>query len=398
MKRLSCIVVAFIMLLTMYTGAMAENITVSVNDSMVYFDVAPRIEEGRTLVPLRAIFESLGADVYWDGATETVTATDGNTNVSLTVGETTMKVNSKNVALDVPAKVVDGRTLVPVRAVSEAFGCQVGWNSTLNRVHISDAPTLSELRVPSFFGEEFVPVNGNVPFFKIADYDTRSFEMYLSLDRFGRCSYAMGNLSLDTMPADARESISSVTPAGWHSVTYDVVPGKYLYNRCHLIGYQLSGENANESNLITGTRYLNTEAMLPFENMVADYIKETGNHVLYRVTPVYDGNNLLATGVLMEAMSVEDAGKGICFNVFCFNAQPQVNINYATGASSLSTDVLAPEDTVTVTYVLNINSLKFHYPHCGSASKIKSENRSDSYLTREELIRQGYSPCGSCKP
>lgn len=183
---------------------------------------------------------------------------------------------------------------------------------------------------------------------------------------------------------------------------YDIVDGKYLYNRCHLIGYQLSGENANEQNLITGTRYLNVEGMLPFENMVADYVQETGNHVLYRVTPIFQGTELVARGVQMEAESVEDQGEGICFNVYVYNDQPGITIDYATGASSLEGDALPedstqkePEDTL---YILNTSSGKFHLPSCSGAASMKEENRQAFSGSREELIAQGYSPCGQCKP
>ena len=165
---------------------------------------------------------------------------------------------------------------------------------------------------------------------------TSSFERYAPLDSLGRCGVAYANIGKDIMPTEERGSIGMVKPSGWHSIRYENVDGKYLYNRCHLIGYQLSAENANTSNLITGTRYLNIQGMLPFENMVADYIRETGNHVLYRVTPIYEGDNLVASGVLMEAYSVEDEGDGICFNVYCYNVQPGIVIDYATGASALA--------------------------------------------------------------
>lgn len=185
--------------------------------------------------------------------------------------------------------------------------------------------------IPEFSGQPYVAVNNNVPFFKDSDYTTESFESYGNLDRLGRCTTAYANVSLDTMPTEKRGRIGSVKPTGWHISKYDFINGKYLYNRCHLIGYQLTAENANPKNLITGTRYLNVTGMLPFENMVADYVKETGNHVLYRVTPVFKGNDLVARGVLMEAESVEDHGQGIQFNVFCYNNQPGVVIDYATG-------------------------------------------------------------------
>ncbi len=210
------------------------------------------------------------------------------------------------------------------------------------------------------------------------------------------------------MPTEDRESISSVRPSGWVNVKYDtsIVDGGYIYNRCHLIGFQLTGENANKENLITGTRYMNVDGMLPFENMIADYVKETENHVMLRVTPIFYGNELVARGVHMEAYSVEDEGDGICFNVFCYNVQPQITINYATGESALSGEKLPDSDESSTSkpennqkdYVLNTNTKKFHYPSCSSAEDIADKNRKDVKAERQELVDQGYSPCGRCKP
>ncbi len=203
--------------------------------------------------------------------------------------------------------------------------------------------SISLSSIPAYSGNAYVAVNDNIPFFTDAELTTTAFENYSNLDQLGRCGVAYANVCKDIMPTEERGKIGSVKPSGWHTVKYDIVSGKYLYNRCHLIGYQLSAENANTKNLITGTRYLNTEGMLPFENLVADYVKETNNHVLYRVTPMFDGNNLVASGVLMEAKSVEDNGAGILFNVFCYNVQPGITIDYATGDSAL--DGTAPEQT-----------------------------------------------------
>lgn len=189
--------------------------------------------------------------------------------------------------------------------------------------------------IPDYSGEPYVILEDNKPDFSGNDLKPKSFESYSDLDALGRCGVAFACISIDTMPTpdEERESISSVEPSGWINKKYDNVDGGYLYNRCHLIGYQLSAENANEKNLITGTRYMNTEGMLPFENEVAEYVKETNNHVLYRVTPIYEGENLVASGVQIEAESVEDNGKGICFNVYCYNVQPGIEINYKTGDS-----------------------------------------------------------------
>ena len=196
--------------------------------------------------------------------------------------------------------------------------------------------------IPAYSGSPYCEIDENIPSFDETNLTGESFEEYASLDELNRCGTAYAEIGEDLMPSEERGSIGSVKPTGWHTVKYDFVDGKYLYNRCHLIGYQLSGENANEENLITGTRYMNVEGMLPFENMVADYVKETGNHVLYRVTPVFEGNNLLASGVQMEAMSVEDGGKAISFNVFVYNVQPGVEIDYTDGSSRIA-ETLAEE-------------------------------------------------------
>lgn len=254
--------------------------------------------------------------------------------------------------------------------------------------------------------EPYIKVNGNVP--RFSDEEKKhaaAFEIYSDLDALGRCGVAFACVGKETMPTEERGPIGSIKPSGWHSVKYDFVDGKYLYNRCHLIGYQLTAENANEKNLITGTRYLNTKGMLPFENMVADYVKETGNHVLYRVTPVFEGKNLVASGVYMEAYSVEDDGDGICFYVYVFNRQPGVKIDYLTGDSTADGTVESASEKTTFaeneeikTYVLNVSNGKFHLPDCDSVKKMKEENKQKMKCKRSELINAGYSPCGSCKP
>jgi DNA-entry nuclease len=201
--------------------------------------------------------------------------------------------------------------------------------------------------IPEYSGSAYVLVNEGKPYFTESDYTTKAYEKYSDLDSLGRCGVVMACLGKETMPknGEERESISHVTPSGWegNNKRYDgdIVSGGWIYNRCHLIGWQLSAENDNEKNLITGTRYFNAgndeeRGMLAFENMVADYIKETGNHVLYRVTPVYKGNDLVARGILMEAYSVEDEGEGVCFNVYFYNVQPGIEIDYATGANELA--------------------------------------------------------------
>ena len=250
--------------------------------------------------------------------------------------------------------------------------------------------------VPAFSGEPYVVLEDNQPSFDREDLPTASYETYSPLDLLGRCGPAEANVGTDLMPTEERGEIGQVKPSGWQTVKYDSVDGKYLYNRCHLIGYQLTGENANEENLITGTRYMNVEGMLPFENEVTDYVQDTGNHVLYRVTPVFSGTELVARGVQMEALSVEDGGEGVCFNVYVYNVQPGVAIDYTTGLNWL--DESAFEEGETQRYVLNTSSKRFHLPDCSSVADIKESNRQDYEGTRELLIAQGYQPCGNCKP
>lgn len=200
--------------------------------------------------------------------------------------------------------------------------------------------------IPVYSGEAYVEINGNVPYFTDSELSTTSYEYYSDLDSLGRCGVCVANIGTDIMPTEERGEIGNVKPTGWHTVKYsEIIEGNYLYNRCHLIGFQLAGENDNEKNLITGTRYLNMDGMLPFENMVADYVTETGNHVLYRVTPIFEGDNLVADGVLIEAESVEDNGRGILFNVFCYNIQPGIVIDYATGDSAEDGTIVAKEES-----------------------------------------------------
>ena len=195
----------------------------------------------------------------------------------------------------------------------------------------TDVNTSFNNSIPEYAGEPYIILNNNVPLFE--EYSLEEYELYSPLDDLGRCGVAEANICPNLMPTEERGEIGMIKPAGWHTVKYDCVDGKYLYNRCHLIGFQLAGENANEKNLITGTRYLNVVGMLPFENEIADYVHKTGSHVMYRVTPVYNGGNLLCDGVIMEALSVEDKGEGVCFSVFCYNVQPGVVIDYSTGES-----------------------------------------------------------------
>lgn len=266
---------------------------------------------------------------------------------------------------------------------------------------ISTAYKVNLNSIPAFSGKPFISINNNIPGLSPADRTSTYFEKYSSLDSLGRCGVAFACLGKETMPTGDRGDISSIKPSGWHSVEYDCIDGGYLYNRCHLIGFQLSAENANERNLITGTRFLNVDGMLPFENMVADYIDETGNHVLYRVTPIFKDNELVARGVQMEAYSVEDKGEGICFNVYCYNNQPGITINYQNGSSyeNGEDDTDSPSSpSEECDYILNTSSKKFHYPSCRSAATIADHNRQEYTGTRDQLIAMGYSPCGNCDP
>ena len=298
----------------------------------------------------------------------------------------------------------------------------------------TDVPTgegtsaFSLREIPAYSGTPYTEVNGNQPYFTEEELTIQSFETYSELDSLGRCGVAYANVGQDLMPTEPRGEIGAVKPTGWHLVKYDNVDGKYLYNRCHLIAYMLAAENANPQNLITGTRYLNVQGMLPFETKVCDYVKNTGNHVLYRVTPIFDGDNLLADGVLMEAYSVEDAGEGISFCVFAYNVQPGIGIDYATGdnwaegsgtyqstVASVAEETpvpqpetdtavqITPESSVSqesreTTYVLNTNTKKFHYPTCSSVDDMKEKNKQIYTGSRDEVINMGYVPCKRCNP
>ena len=261
--------------------------------------------------------------------------------------------------------------------------------------------------IPAYDGRAYVAVNNNEPFFTDSDMTTTAFENYSDLDSLGRCGVAYANICRDIMPTEERGKIGMIKPSGWHTVKYDVIKDRYLYNRCHLIGYQLAGENANSKNLITGTRYLNVEGMLPFENLVADYVNNTGNHVLYRVTPMFSGSNLVANGVLIEAKSVEDNGGGILFNVYCYNVQPGVGINYengdswldgTTGSASSGSDSSAAENSAadssnseTMVHI-TATGKKYHRAGCRTLKK------SDTEVTLDEAKSMGLSPCGICNP
>lgn len=275
--------------------------------------------------------------------------------------------------------------------------------------------TLDINSIKEYDGNAYCVVNNNIPFFsEKAKCCVQAFEYYADLDNLGRCGVAYANICKKLQPTEPRGNIGQIKPSGWHTVKYnEIIEDNYLYNRCHLIGYQLTGENSNEKNLITGTRYLNIEGMLGFENKVAAYVESTSNHVLYRVTPIFEGDNLVASGVQIEAWSVEDKGKGICFNVFCYNVQPGIHIDYLTGDSKIDEIAETTENVKKISnagtsesteienltsYVLNRNTKKFHYPECLSVSDIKEKNKIDYKGTRESVILMGYEPCKRCKP
>lgn len=298
--------------------------------------------------------------------------------------------------------------LILIVSLSVLSGCSAGENNFFNDLDItaqstSDYVNYDLSNIPDYDGKAYVELNGNVPEFSKSEKTySESFEEYGKLDSLGRCTYAVSCIGKDLMPTEKRGSIGSVKPSGWHISKYDFVDGKYLYNRCHLIGYQLTAENANERNLITGTRYLNVEGMLPFENDVADYIEITNNHVYYKVTPIFEGNNLVTNGVQMQAYSVEDNGQGISFNVYCYNVQPGVAIDYATGDNQVvaSSSVTSTSSDVAdkKTYIVNTKTKKFHNPDCDGVKKMSSSNKKKYKGTRDSLISNGYSPCQKCNP
>lgn len=269
----------------------------------------------------------------------------------------------------------------------------------------AQAPTVDE--APAYSGDSYVEINGNEPDFTEEEITDEAYEAYSKLDEYGRCGTAQACVGEELMPTEKRGKIGQVKPSGWKTAKYDNVEGKYLYNRCHLIAYQLTAENANEENLITGTRYMNTE-MIPFENEVADYVKETGNHVMYRATPVFEGDNLVASGLQLEAESVEDNGRGVSFNIYFYNIQPGIQIDYSDGTSREGSETPeeaagrteennAPGDSE-ATYIINRNTHKFHREDCSGVSDIKSRNKEEFTGGRKELIERGYEPCGRCKP
>ena len=277
--------------------------------------------------------------------------------------------------------------------------------------------------VPAYSGRAYADINGDVPFFAQEEMTAEPFHEYWPLDDLGRCTGAYACVGPETLPTQKRGDISSVRPTGWNTNRYSDIDGEMLFNRCHMIGHMLTGQDANERNLITGTRYMNVEGMLPFEESVVMYVEGTGHHVMYRVRPFFEGDNLVCTGVLMEARSVEDPLVQFC--AFCYNVQPGFEIDYATGDNrradeggdevqriiadpdtseeagsrqSGSGDTAASSEEEQYTYILNTNTHKFHMPYCDSVQDIKDKNKQKTTMKREELIEQGYSPCKRCNP
>lgn len=365
----------------------------------------PVVIAGRTLVPIRAIVEAFDGTVGWDGTTQTVSLSMNGDQIQLVINSKTAYLNRKSETLDVAPTIINGRTMLPIRFVAEGFNLGVAWDGTEKVVTVirngfDDAEYTRLMNMlPSYSGVPCAEINGGIPFFQEYEIISGSFEYYSELDSLGRCDVCMASVARDLMPGEKRESISSVIPSGWKSIAYESVEGDYLYNRCHLIGFQLTGENANVKNLITGTRYLNVDGMLPYENMIADYVERTGNHVMYRSTPVFTGNNLVADGVLLEAYSVEDNGAGVSFCVYCYNVQPNININYATGDSWSFVDTVvnqkpsvgqgAQTPEVANRVYRTPSGKKYHFdPQCGGKNSYE--------VTMAEAIGAGLTPCAKC--
>lgn len=424
MKKHSSLFAAFVLLCSLYVfssvscaadtsdvvvSLQIDNPIMEVNGVEAEIDAGlgtrPIVADDRTLVPIRAIIEAFGGVVGWDEGTQTVLLTLDDDTIKLVIDSTTAYLNGSAATLDVAPVVINDRTMLPIRFVAEGFHLGVAWDADTQTVSIIrnsfDTQEYNNLMqvLPAYAGSPYVQINNNMPFFQEYEIISGSFEYYSALDNLGRCDVCMASVSAELMPTEDRESLNSVTPTGWHNAVYDSVEGGYIYNRCHLIAYQLTGENDNERNLITGTRYLNVEGMLPFENMVDAYIEQTANHVMYRVTPVFRGNNLVADGVLLEAYSVEDSGQGISFCVFCYNVQPGIKIDYTTGdtayensgetgqkpdssaGSSGAADYSAVYRTPTGT--------RYHLdPDCGGENSFE--------VTLEEATEAGLTPCQKC--
>ncbi len=362
-------------------------------------DTKPIIIDGRTLIPIRAVIENFNGRVEWDDSTKAVILTIKDDIIKLTLDSKIAYLNGEEQFLDVAPISVNGRTMLPIRFIAEGFNLGVAWNDESKTVSIIKS-TFDESEyaalmneIPPYSNSPSISVNNNTPFFKDYEIINASFEYYSDLDELGRCNVCFASIAEDLMPREDRKSISGVTPTGWINKSYDIIEGDYLYNRCHLIGFQLTGENDNELNLITGTRYLNIEGMLPFENLIADYIEKTGNRVIYRSTPVFSGNNLVADGVLLEAYSVEDNGQGIKFCTYCYNVQPHIKIDYLTGENNFIENI----QSTTADISPDIDSIVYRTPtgkRYHFDMKCGGENSYEVSLN--DAKSAGLTPCSKC--
>lgn len=359
-------------------------------------DTVPEIIDNRILVPVRAIIEAFGGNADWDPQKNSIVLSMDGITMRLKTEESIAYINSEPKTMYTAPTVINGRTMLPVRFVAEGFNLGVAWEQDEKRVTIIsngfDENEYKRLKglLPEYSGKPYAVINDNKPFFEDYELIGGSFEYYSGLDELGRCDVCMASVGDDLMPTEKRESISSVIPTGWENEPYDWVDGRYVYNRCHLIGFQLTGENANKRNLITGTRYMNVEGMLPFENMIDDYVDSTDDNVVYRVTPVFSGDNLVADGVLLEAYSVGGTGDGLSFCVYCYNVQPGVIIDYKTGKNKAEnankkSEIKPEQKTVFVTK----SGKKYHFSKscCG-------KNAYEADIS--EAISSGRTPCEKC--
>ena len=420
-----------------YLSLKIDSPYMSVNGESVEIDegrgTSPVIVEGRTLLPVRAVIEAFDGDVLWESETESVILIVGNDEIKLGINRHEAYLNGVEHVLDVAPMIINDRTMLPIRFIAESFGFGIAWDGNERAVHIvRDVLTEEEYgiiseAIPDYNGKPWVEINGNTPFFKDYELIDAPFEYYSALDELARCGVTTASLDEDMMPTEERGSISSVTPTGWINKEYDFVSGKYLYNRCHLIGYQLTGENANAKNLITGTRYLNIDGMLPFENTVDEFVENNKCRVMYRVTPMFSGDNMVAHGVIIEGVTINyedialsesdsektetEVNESVSFCVFCYNVQPGVLINYKTGESRIleegediypfgelfGTEASAViEETVEDTTSEKTKNVyrtpsgkKYHTDkECGGVNSFE--------ITLEEALTAGLTPCGKC--
>lgn len=408
-----------------YLSLQIDNPLMVVNGKVLEVDegrgTAPLIIDGRTVLPIRAVIEAFGGEVSWDGESSSVLLKIGEDMATLTIDSNIAYFNGDERELDVAPCIINSRTMLPIRFIAECFELGIAWESNVKTVHIirdvfteNECERLLEL-IPDYSEEAYVVLNENMPFFNEYELIDAPFEYYGSLDELERCGVTLASLDEDMMPKEERGSIASVTPSGWINVKYDFVPGGYIYNRCHLIGHQLTGEDANDKNLITGTRYLNIDGMLEFENSIAEYVKRSDSRVMYRVTPVFSEDNLVAHGVLLEALTIgknrdeaEDEATEVpeaeneeflSLCVYCYNVQPGIVINYKTGESRLaeegediySFDCFGEEkaaETAAEVYRTPSGS-KYHIDkECGGKNSYE--------CTWEDVIEAGLTPCGKC--